>query len=517
MAEAAALLPAATILPRVRTDAASAQRVTYLYVGTSIALFLVMGLAGLAMRSSQAGIIALTPDQFYMLLTLHGTGMIVTGLVGMMGAIWFVVQEELQLDRTTMYIAYAVAVAGVVCVLVSTVFGGFGASWTFLYPLPFFGWWPSWATTLYLLGDLLVGAAFALFCSSILVHAVKIHGGLGNALALPVLLGRASGHGATGDGSEPAPSIPSPASLVATVTSIQGIIAVGGGTIVLLAVLEQVADSTLSFNALWAKNITYFFGHTVANLTIYIAAGMLYAILPRYAGRTWAISRPLVIAWMAVLIAVLTAYFHHIYLDFAQPVVLDVAGEVITDTAVTAALVMTIFGALLIVWRSAFRWTLASLLLYAGFSGWLIGGLAALLDSIIPFNFHLHNTLWVPGHFHTYYLVGIILFMFGFLTYMLEQASGTQTPVRTRAIAVGAMLIGGYGLVGSWLLAGLLGVPRRYAVQPYPGPALSVIAVVAVLILCVGIVVVLGEWVRLITIARHARSAERSDVYGVRR
>jgi hypothetical protein len=52
MAEAAALLPAATILPRVRTDAASAQRVTYLYVGTSIALFLVMGPCGPARLGS---------------------------------------------------------------------------------------------------------------------------------------------------------------------------------------------------------------------------------------------------------------------------------------------------------------------------------------------------------------------------------------------------------------------------------------------------------------------------------
>jgi cytochrome c oxidase subunit 1 len=189
-------------------------------------------------------------------------------------------------------------------------------------------------------------------------------------------------------------------------------------------------------------------------------------------------------------------------MDFAQPEALDVAGEGITYVAVTGSLVVTIYGALLLVWRSSFRWTLGSLLLYAGFSGWLIGGVAAALDVIIPFNFHLHNTLWVVGHFHTYFLLGVILFLCGFLTHLLEEATGTESPRRVRVLVSSFILSGGYGLVGIWLLGGLLGLPRRYAAQPEDGPMLSLIAVICVGILIVGLLILLREWWRLVQIWR---------------
>ena len=37
-----------------------------------------------------------------------------------------------------------------------------------------------------------------------------------------------------------------------------------------------------------------------------------------------------------------------------------------------------------------------------------MGGIAALLDATIPVNFDLHDALWVPAHFHTYLLEGVL-------------------------------------------------------------------------------------------------------------
>jgi heme/copper-type cytochrome/quinol oxidase subunit 1 len=50
-----------------------ARRITVWYLGTAVVMFLVMGLMGLTMRAEQAGIVSLTPQQFYAILTLHGT------------------------------------------------------------------------------------------------------------------------------------------------------------------------------------------------------------------------------------------------------------------------------------------------------------------------------------------------------------------------------------------------------------------------------------------------------------
>lgn len=505
-----AALPAA---PRAAAPSAPL-RLTLLYLGTAIVLFLAMGLLGLTMRAHQAGVIPLDPPQFYAILTLHGVGMVTAALLGTMSALWHVVQPALRPDPAPMRLGYGITVAGVLCVAASVLLGGFAAGWTFLYPLPFHGWWPAWATALFLLGHLLVGLSFALFCVSLLVQAVRTYGGLYRALGLPVLWTPAPPHGAEETHARvatathqamTAASIPPPPVLIATVTAIQGLVTVASGMVIGVGLLGHLADPATGLDPLWAKNITYFFGHSIANLTIYLAAGMLYAIMPRYARREWPTTRAVVLAWLAVLLFVLPAAFHHLYMDFAQPEALDVAGEGITYAAVTGSLVVTIYGALLLVWRSGFRWTLGSLLLYAGFSGWLIGGIAAALDVLIPFNFHLHNTLWVVGHFHTYFLLGVILFLCGFLTHLLEEATGTQSPRRVRTLVLGFILSGGYGLVGIWLLGGLLGLPRRDAVQPEVGPTLSLIAVICVGILIVGLLILLWEWGHLALLWRRQR------------
>jgi cytochrome c oxidase subunit 1 len=142
------------------------------------------------------------------------------------------------------------------------------------------------------------------------------------------------------------------------------------------------------------------------------------------------------------------------------------------------------------------------MLLYIGFSGWLIGGIAAALDAFIPFNFRLHNTLWVPGHFHTYFIIGVIPFLFGFVTHLLEEAAEQESSVATRAWVIGLILAGGYGLVSMWLLGGLLGLPRRYAVQAPGGANLGGAAVICVLILILGFLLLLIEWGRLLRGAR---------------
>jgi len=305
------------------TPSDAARRMTLLYLATAVALFLAMGLLGLTMRAQQAGILSLTPQQFYAVLTLHGTGMVTAALLGTMAALWYVIQPALPLNPAPMRLGYGIAMAGVLCVAISTLWGGFAASWTFLYPLPFFGWWPTWSTGMFLLGDMLVGSAFGLFCLVILIEAIRTYGGLGRALALPVLRQGSGGHhtGATikPDGQGTPDRIPPPAVLIAVVSSLQGVIIAGSGVVIGIGLLGHLADAGVGLDPLWAKNITYFFGHSIANITIYLAAGMLYAIMPRYANREWPTTRPVVLAWLGVLIFVLPAYFHHLYMDFAQP------------------------------------------------------------------------------------------------------------------------------------------------------------------------------------------------------
>jgi cytochrome c oxidase subunit 1 len=128
--------------------------------------------------------------------------------------------------------------------------------------------------------------------------------------------------------------------------------------------------------------------------------------------------------------------------------------------------VVTIFSTLVLVYGSKTRWTLASAMLYLGVLGWAIGGVAAVIDSTIAVNSRFHNTLWVPAHFHTYYLMGVVLMILGTVFHLASAVSQIpENRALTKAI-LGTVGVGGYGFLMMFYMAGADGVPRRFAAYP---------------------------------------------------
>jgi cytochrome c oxidase subunit 1 len=460
--------------------------VGWLFAGTGLALFAAMGLLGLTMRLAQADAISISADWFYRIMTLHGAGMLTGAMLAMMGGLWFVLRPVVRLGYGRMMTAYVAILVGAVAVVVAVTFGAFAAGWTFLSPLPFVsaGQWSSWATATFLIGLTLVGVGFFIYCIDLLSSITATFGGLGRSLGIPFLFGRED-------------EAPPPQVIAATAVTTQGMLASAVGTTILLALLGRTISDTTAIDALWAKNLTYFFGHSFANLIIYLAAGMIYVLLPRYAGRAWKSTKPIVVGWLATLLLVTTAYSHHLYMDFVQPEAAQVISTVSSSAAALPVAVVTIYTGMMLVWGSRYRWTLASVLIYLGFAGWAIGGAGAVIDSVIPINFRFHNTLWVPAHFHTYLMLGIVLWMFAFLAHLLERAADRVASRVSTIVAPAAMLLGGYGLVGVWYVSGALGVPRRYAVHLPGTDGYSVVASVFVVVFAIGFLVLLAEFVQL--------------------
>ncbi|HEX6228170.1 MAG TPA: cbb3-type cytochrome c oxidase subunit I [Solirubrobacterales bacterium] len=460
--------------------------VGWLFALTGLALFAVMGLLGLTMRLAQADVISISADWFYRVMTLHGAGMLTGAMMAMMGGLWFVLRASVRLGYGRMLVSYASILAGAVAVVVAVVFGGFATGWTFLSPLPFdsAGQWSTWATATFLGGLVLVGIGFFIYCIDLLSSITATYDGFGRSLGIPFLFGRED-------------EAPPPQVIAATAVTTQGMLASAVGTTILVALLGRTISSGTVIDALWAKNLTYFFGHSFANLIIYLAAGMIYVLLPRYAGRAWKTTKPIVVGWLATLVLVTTAYSHHLYMDFVQPEWAQVVSTVSSSAAALPVAVVTIYTGMILVWGSRYRWTLASVLIYLGFAGWAIGGAGAVIDSLIPINLRFHNTLWVPAHFHTYLMMGIILWLFAFLAHLLERAADRVASRAATIFAPAAMILGGYGLVGVWYVTGALGVPRRYAVHLPGTDGYSLVASVFVVIFAVGFLVLLAEFVTL--------------------
>lgn len=85
-----------------------------------------------------------------------------------------------------------------------------------------------------------------------------------------------------------------------------------------------------------------------------------------------------------------------------------------------------------------------------------------MIDSTPSVNQYFQNTLWVPGHFHTYMALGVMLFVIGAVYHILPDLTGIVPYERIAKRALTFILIGGYGFVLSFLSQGALGNPRRY-------------------------------------------------------
>jgi len=426
-------------LPQIRKQ-------TVIWLGTALALFLVLVLLGLVMRLNQAGALHATPDLFYAIMTLHGLGMSGAMFMSSIAAVWYLLSRYIKPYAGLMWSSYLLIVLGAVGLVIGTLVGRFGPGWYVLYPLPFASSiWPAWATGLSVISLVLLGTGWLLAQLTLLGSLAQRYGA-GNLLGWQYFTSRQ-------------PSVPIPPIVLITVISlISGALTTVAGAVLFLLYIAKWLNDALQFDALLLKNVVFLFGHTIVNITMYLGIAAVYELLPKFTGRPWSMNRVVAISWNTVLLFVLGAYFHHLYMDFAQPVTLQYLGQILSYSSAVPATVVTVFGVGAQVYRSGMRWSFVPLSFFLGITGWVIGGLAAVVDSTIALNTVLHNTLWVPAHFHTYFVLGYLLILLGMTFHITE----SQRESRAMA-ALTTMVVGGTGFLLMFYLGGVEGVPRRFA------------------------------------------------------
>lgn len=462
------------------TTESNARGVIALYTGITALVLALLMVFGLLMRSSQAAVLTIPPDRFYQLLTAHGIGMVAISGFGGAAVMWHFLSRYVTLSRGILVANLAFFLAGVVLVLGAIFIGGFAAAWTFLFPLPAqsLGVWSSGAAATYLVGVLLVGVGFLLLFLDTARAIIGRYGSLGRALGWPQAFGRSS--------EDPPP----PTVVASTVVTIINIPAIAVGAVILTMSIINALSPGFQVNALLAKNLIYFFGHVFINSAIYMTVIAVYEILPAYTSRPWKSSRPFLMAWTATMLMVLGVFPHHLFMDFANPTWVHVLGQVLSYTSGLPVLAVTAVATLGNVNRSGMRWNVASALLFLGIMGWSVGVIPAIVDGTIAINRVMHNTQWVPGHFHTYLMLGLVAMLFGFM-YYLGPARGDT--VLDRA-AFWMFSVGGFAFAAVFLAAGALSVPRRWAVHLEPWLALDKLGALLALVVVVGVVVFVSRF-----------------------
>ena len=433
-------------------SAAIAVRLT---IALAALVLLLMMVLGLVLRLAQSNWVDVAPDLFYQIMTAHGVGMV--GAAGLAGAaiMWFFLNRYVELRVGVYYLFLAFFLLGVVLIFGGIFSGGFAGAWTFLFPLPAIsgGVWAPGASLAFFIGLLCVGVGFLVFYLDAGFGIVSRYGSLARALGWPQLF--------AGSQQEPPP----PTVVASTVVLIVNTLSIVAGAIILVISAVNLYVPAFGIDALLAKNLIYFFGHVFINTTIYMAVIAVYAIIPAYSGRPWKANKVFLAGWTATLLLVLAVYPHHLLQDMVMPAWMLVMGQVLSYVAGIPVIVITAYALLVYLHRSGIRWDLASALLVLGIFGWAAGIIPAVIDGTISVNKVMHNTLWVPGHFHFYLLLGMVAMAFGFSIWLAQGEKPAQSFVPMQKVAFLAYLIGGLGLVATFLYAGKISVPRRWAVH----------------------------------------------------
>jgi cytochrome c oxidase subunit I len=434
-------------------DTPAAKFAFQLYVAIGIAVFLLMMIAGALFRATQAAWVPIPANFGYELMTLHGAGMV--GVSGLAGAavMWYFLRRYVSLSTGMFLAMLGLSLVGVVMILAAIGIGRFAGAWTFLYPLPAKsgGVWGPHAAAAFVGGLVFIGVGFLLFYLDCAIAIIRRTGSLSKALGLDQLFG-----------SGPVDTSLPPTVVASTMVIIINVLGILAGAVVLVMSLVNIYLG-VAFDPLLMKNLIFFFGHVFINATIYMAVIGVYEIVPRYTKRPWTISRPFLASWAAATLIVMAVYPHHLLMDYVMPKWMVVTGQVLSYLSGLPVLFVTVYGALVNIHRSGLKWDLPLRLLVFSLFGWAAGVIPAIIDGVIRVNLVMHNTQWVPGHFHFYLLLGLVPMLLGTLLYACTRGEWQET-------ALDRVAFWTYGAAGAvfcfvFLAGGWQGVPRRFAVH----------------------------------------------------
>lgn len=445
------------------------RKITSLWIITVLALFIANIILGILMRLNQGELIHEQPNVFYAHMTTHGLTQVGIWLVAGLAGINYLMERYLKTSYLANVVAMVLTITGILMLWTSTYIGNFHAGWTFLYPLPLKVMWAKWGTPLFLGSILVMGLGWLIWSVSLMTQILKNY---------PLTKALAWQH------FKKNPTVQTPPFILISMITLIGIITCLLGAVLLLGMYaaEYFSNGTFVNDALLMKNITYFFGHTIANEVLYLGLAIIYELFAEVSGRPkWKTTWYVALAWNCTLVFILTAFFHHMYMDFVQPLGFQMIGQIASYMASLPAAGVTVFSVMVAVYRTPVKWSLTNLLFFIGVAGWVIGGLGAVIDVTISNNFILHNTLWVPAHFHTYNVLGNVLFSLAFFHWFSIQFNGQNNIEKFKKIKLALLLIGGIGFLMAFYIGGAESIPRRYSNYPAEFPLAAPLAIGAAL------------------------------------
>ena len=239
-----------------------------------------------------------------------------------------------------------------------------------------------------------------------------------------------------------------------------------------------------SVNPLLTRTLFWFWGHPVVYFWLMPAYMLWYTVLPSISGGPL-FSDPLArVVFVLFLLLSTPVGIHHQYVDPGiaegfKMIAMTNTMFLLLPSLLTAFTVVASMehgarqrgGSGLFGWLRALPWrnpaftgmALAGLMFAAG-------GFSGMVNAGMNINYLIHNTIWVPGHFHLTVGTAVALTFMASTYWLWPQI--TNKPIFSRPIALTQVVLWFVGMAlmsNAMHVMGLFGVPRRTAEPQYQG------------------------------------------------
>jgi cytochrome c oxidase subunit 1 len=239
-----------------------------------------------------------------------------------------------------------------------------------------------------------------------------------------------------------------------------------------------------SVNPLLTRTLFWFWGHPVVYFWLMPAYMLWYTVLPSISGGRL-FSDPLArVVFVLFLLLSTPVGIHHQYVDPGiaegfKMIAMTNTMFLLLPSLLTAFTVVASMehgarqrgGSGLFGWLRALPWrnpaftgmALAGLMFAAG-------GFSGMVNAGMNINYLIHNTIWVPGHFHLTVGTAVALTFMASTYWLWPQI--TNKPIFSRPIALTQVVLWFVGMAlmsNAMHVMGLFGVPRRTAEPQYQG------------------------------------------------
>ncbi len=276
--------------------------------------------------------------------------------------------------------------------------------------------------------------------------------------------------------------IPLQTFMVLTTTLMWYLSSVGVAVSVLVFLLPWSLGIIPQVDPLLTRTLFWYFGHAVVYFWLLPAYFVWYTILPKLAGgRLFSDSLARVVFILFLLLSTPVG-FHHQYLD---PGVAEGFKFVAMTNTMFLLLpsLLTAFTVVASIEHGARQWGGTGRLRWLrnlpwddpAFSGCVLaglmfaaGGFSGMINAGMNINYLIHNTIWVPGHFHLTVGTAAALTFMAISYWLVPQVTGKRLRLRAAAAVQPYVWFIGMALMSNAMhRAGLTGVPRRTAEPQY--------------------------------------------------